>query len=52
MILSSAAGGTRAPIILDWVMWLSNPNVYAECVKPDKSKQSKLKWNDFDLHMI
>lgn len=34
MMLSRAAGGTKAPFILDWLMWLSIPNVYAECVKP------------------
>lgn len=34
MMLSRAAGGTRVPLMFDWVMWLSKPNVYAECVKP------------------
>lgn len=34
MMLSRAAGGTSVPLMLDCVMWLSIPNVYAECVKP------------------
>ena len=34
----SAAGGTRAPFMLDWLMWLSIPNVNAECEKPVKKK--------------
>lgn len=38
IILSKAAGGTTDPFILDWLMWLSIPNVYAACVKPDKTK--------------
>lgn len=29
-----AAGGTRVPLMLDWLMWLSIPNVNAECEKP------------------
>lgn len=27
IILSKAAGGTKAPLMLDWLMWLSIPNV-------------------------
>ena len=29
-----AAGGTRVPLMLDWLMWLSIPNVNAEWEKP------------------
>lgn len=29
-----AAGGTRVPLMLDWLMWLSMPNVNAEWEKP------------------
>lgn len=35
MMLRSAAGGTKAPLMLDWLMWLSIPNVYAECTNPE-----------------
>lgn len=34
MMLRRAAGGTKAPLMLDWLMWLSIPNVYAECTNP------------------
>lgn len=33
-MLSNAAGGTRAPFILDCDIWDSIPKVYAECWKP------------------
>lgn len=29
-----AAGGTRVPLMLDWLIWLSIPNVNAEWEKP------------------
>ncbi len=29
-----AAGGTRVPLMFDWLMWLSMPNVNAEWEKP------------------
>lgn len=29
-----AAGGTSVPLMLDWLMWLSIPNVKAEWEKP------------------
>lgn len=29
-----AAGGTSVPLMLDWLMWLSIPNVNAEWEKP------------------
>ncbi len=29
-----AAGGTKAPLMLDWLMWLSMPNVKAEWENP------------------
>lgn len=29
-----AAGGTRVPLMFDWLMWLSIPNVNAEWEKP------------------
>lgn len=38
MIDKSAAGGTKAPLIFDWLMWLSMPNVYAEWENPKKQK--------------
>lgn len=31
----SAAGGTSVPLMLDWLIWLSIPNVNAEWEKPD-----------------
>lgn len=34
MMEISAAGGTRAPLMLDWLMWLSMPNVKAEWENP------------------
>lgn len=30
-----AAGGTSVPLMLDWLMWLSMPNVNAEWEKPE-----------------
>lgn len=34
MMEMRAAGGTRAPLMLDWLMWLSMPKVNAEWEKP------------------
>lgn len=34
MMEMRAAGGTRAPLMLDWLMWLSIPKVNAEWEKP------------------
>lgn len=34
MILSKAAGGTIEPLMLEWLMWLSTPKVYAAWEKP------------------
>lgn len=33
-----AAGGTSVPLMLDWLMWLSIPNVKAEWEKPDSCR--------------
>lgn len=48
IIDNSAAGGTRAPLMLLCDMWDSIPNVYAECWKPARNKDSltaKSFWN-------
>lgn len=34
MMEMRAAGGTRAPLMLDWLIWLSMPNVKAEWENP------------------
>lgn len=34
MMEMRAAGGTRAPLMLDWLMWLSMPKVNAEWENP------------------
>ena len=39
----SAAGGTRAPLILLCDMWDSIPNVYAECWKPVENKDAQIR---------
>lgn len=36
MMFNKAAGGTKAPLMFDWLMWLSIPKVYAECTNPEK----------------
>ena len=46
IMLRSAAGGTKAPLMFDWLIWLSIPNVYAECTKPTTSTEI---WNEFRL---
>lgn len=43
MMEIKAAGGTRAPFILDWLIWLSIPKVNAEWENPeDEAKISEL----------
>lgn len=37
-----AAGGTRAPLMLDWLMWLSMPKVNAEWEKPAEERKTFL----------
>lgn len=39
MMLIRAAGGTRAPLMLDWLMWLSMPKVNAEWENPKEEKK-------------
>lgn len=39
MMEMSAAGGTRAPLMFDWLMWLSMPNVNAEWENPASREQ-------------
>jgi len=34
MMLMRAAGGTSAPLMFDWLMWLSMPKVNAEWENP------------------
>lgn len=34
MMEMRAAGGTRAPLMFDWLMWLSMPKVNAEWENP------------------
>ena len=41
MMEMSAAGGTKAPLMLDWLMWLSMPNVNAEWEKPGRGKEAQ-----------
>lgn len=36
-----AAGGTSVPLMLDWLMWLSIPNVNAEWEKPAGTEASR-----------
>lgn len=44
-----AAGGTRAPLILDWLIWLSIPKVNAEWENP-KNKEGKIFRQDEGRH--
>lgn len=41
MMEMRAAGGTRAPLMLDWLMWLSMPKVNAEWEKPGDGGDSE-----------
>lgn len=41
MMEMRAAGGTRAPLMLDWLMWLSMPNVNAEWENPASGGKEK-----------
>lgn len=41
MMEMRAAGGTRAPLMLDWLMWLSMPNVKAEWENPVEGKHEQ-----------
>ena len=38
MMEMRAAGGTSAPLMLDWLMWLSMPNVNAEWENPEEEE--------------
>lgn len=50
MIDRRAAGGTKAPFMLDWLIWLSMPNVYAECTNP--KEWTKMKSTIFSWYII
>ena len=58
MIDTKAPGGTTDPLMFDWSMWLSTPNVNAECWNPNGIKnthdQEKLMRNIIIkfIHMI
>ena len=39
MIEINAAGGTRAPLMLDWLIWLSIPKVNAEWENPESKRK-------------
>lgn len=43
MMLMRAAGGTRAPLMLDWLMWLSMPKVKAEWENPAGEQRHAVK---------
>lgn len=36
-----AAGGTKVPLMLDWLMWLSIPKVNAEWEKPENKNKKR-----------
>lgn len=54
-----AAGGTRAPLMFDWLMWLSMPKVKAEWEKPEggmdnlKSRTESIekRWNYLNIFL-
>lgn len=53
MMLIRAAGGTRAPLMLDWLMWLSMPKVNAEWENPKEEKKRILVNNTpFDFNTV
>lgn len=52
MMLIRAAGGTRAPLMLDWLMWLSMPKVNAEWENPKEEKKRILVNTPFDFNTV
>lgn len=50
MMEMRAAGGTRAPLMLDWLMWLSMPKVNAEWEKPGGGTDNLESWMESEFN--